>query len=126
MPNFSKRSQDNLSQCHSDLQLLFNYVIQYIDCSVICGHRDEHAQNEAYRKGTSQLMFPNSKHNRFPSYAADVVPYPVKWEDERGFRIFGNAVLAIARLLKEQGKIQSKIEWGGNWHFRDFPHFQIK
>jgi len=125
MPRFSKRSKDNLAECHEDLQTLFNYVIQYMDCSVICGYRGEEAQNKAYREKKSQLPFPKSNHNKVPSLAADVIPYPVSWEDTKRFKVFGGAVLAIARLLKEQGKIKNKIQWGGLWKFTDYPHFQI-
>jgi peptidoglycan L-alanyl-D-glutamate endopeptidase CwlK len=45
MAKFSKRSKDNLATCHEDLQTLFNEVIQYTDCIVICGHRGEEEHN---------------------------------------------------------------------------------
>ena len=126
MPTYSQRSQDNLAEAHKDLQTLFNYVIKFIDCSVICGHRGAEAQNKAYASGHSKLRFPNSKHNKIPSMAVDVIPFPLDWEDERRFKMFGMAVLGIAGLLREQGKITSIIQWGGLWEFRDYPHFQIK
>ena len=126
MPTYSQRSKSNLAESHKDLQTLFNYVIQYIDCSVICGHRGETEQNKAYGSGHSKLRFPNSKHNKIPAMAVDVIPFPLDWEDERRFKMFGMAVLGMANLLREQGKITSIIQWGGLWEFRDYPHFQIK
>ena len=44
-------------------------------------------QDEAYSEGRSRLKFPNSKHNKKPSDAADVGPYDasrkkVPWPDE--------------------------------------------
>lgn len=125
MAAFGKRSKRNLSQCHEDLQALFNEVIQYVDCSVICGHRGKEAQNEAYYKGFSKVKYPNSKHNKIPSLAADVVPYPIDWNNEKRFIDFGNFVLNIAQSLWKQGKISNKIEWGGTWTWKDYPHFQI-
>jgi len=125
MPVFGTRSKKNLSECHKDLQALFNEVIQYVDCAVICGHRGEEAQNEAYDKGFSKVRFPKSKHNRMPSYAADVVPWPLDWEDEKRFIAFGNFVLETAYRLLQDGKITSRIAWGGTWKWKDYPHYEI-
>ena len=125
MPKFGKRSRTNLSQCHPDLQTLFNDVIQFVDCSVICGHRGEKEQNEAEEKGFSKLRFPKSKHNKLPSLAADVVPYPIDWKDIKRFNDFGLFVLNRSLYLWKEGKISNHIEWGGTWKFTDYPHFQI-
>lgn len=127
MAKFSKRSKDNLAQCHPDLQTLFNEVIQIVDCAVICGHRGEKAQNEAYDKGFSKLKYPKSKHNAIPSMAADVVPYPIDWQDKDRFIKFGNFVMNIADHLYKDGKISHKVEWGGTWvSFPDLPHYQLR
>lgn len=126
MYSFSKRSIDNLSQAHPDLQVLFNEVIRYRDCSVICGHRGEKEQNDAFNKGNSLLKYPNSKHNKLPSLAVDVVPFPIDWDDIDRFKNFGEFVLIIASRLKADGKIQNEIKWGGNWKkFKDYPHYEI-
>lgn len=127
MYKFSKRSQTNLSQCHVDLQTLFNEVIKCRDCTVLCGYRGEKEQNEAFAEKNSKLKFPHSKHNKQPSLAADVVPYPIDWMDIRRFKEFGDFVLRKAKQLQQEGKIQSTISWGGNWFtFKDYPHFEIK
>jgi len=127
MPVFSKRSKNNLTSCHEDLQTLFNEVIQIVDCAVICGHRGEKDQNEAFNKGFSKLMWPKSKHNSLPSMAADVVPYPIDWFDTQRFRDFGAYVLKVANRLYKEGKITHKVVWGGNWKsFPDMPHYELK
>lgn len=127
MATFGKRSRNNLAQCHQDLQVLFNEVIQYTDCAVICGHRGEKAQNEAYDNGFSQLKFPQSKHNSKPSMAADVVPWPIDWGNIKRFIDFGNFVLHIAMSLYKDGKISHKVVWGGCWaSFPDYPHFELR
>lgn len=126
MYSFSKRSIDNLSQAHPDLQVLFNEVVMYRDCSVICGHRGEKEQNDAFNKGNSLLKFPNSKHNKLPSLAVDVVPFPIDWDDIDRFKNFGEFVLTTAGRLRDNGMIRNKIEWGGNWKkFKDYPHYEI-
>lgn len=48
MPQFSKTSRQRLETCHQDLQTIFNYVVKYFDCTIVCGHRDKIAQNTAY------------------------------------------------------------------------------
>jgi len=105
---------------------LFNDVIQFVDCSIICGYRNERDQNEAYDKGFSKLRFPQSRHNKLPSEAVDAVPYPIDWNDIKRFQNFGKFVINRANKLFKEGKINNKIVWGGNWKtFKDYPHFEI-
>lgn len=137
MPEFSKTSKERLDTCHNDLQALFNEVIKYFDCTVSCGFRNERDQNEALRKGNTKLSFPHSKHNKTPSLAVDVYPYPVNFNNPKynlQCYYFGGFVMGIARKLKEEGKIKSKIRYGGDWNrnnltydesFLDLPHFEI-
>jgi peptidoglycan L-alanyl-D-glutamate endopeptidase CwlK len=134
MPKFGTRSKTNLGQAHPELQRLFNEVIKHYDCSVICGHRGEEEQNAAYAEGRSKLKFPESKHNKSPSLAVDVVPYfsndpHIRWEDKEKFYEFGGFVQGVAKVLG------INIRWGGNWDmddelkdqsFFDLPHFEIK
>ena len=129
MPSFGEKSRDNLSQCDYRLQTLFNTVVEYFDCSVMCGHRSEEDQNEAFRTGNSQVKWPDSDHNEDPSLAVDVVPYPIDWENLKRFYYFGGFVKGIAKQL------QLEITWGGDWDddtilndqsFMDLPHFKIK
>lgn len=134
MSEFSKSSKDKLDTCHNDLQVLFLEVIKSFDCTVVCGHRGEEEQNKAYNEGNSQLQFPRSKHNRLPSLAVDVVPFPIDWRDLNRMRFFSGYVLGIAQVLKDSGKMTHSIRWGGDWNsdseladnrFNDFPHFEI-
>jgi len=134
MPKFGTRSSTNLAQAHPELQRLFNEVIKHYDCSVICGHRGEEEQNTAYAEGRSKLKFPESKHNKTPSLAVDVVPYftnppHIRWPDKDKFYEFGGFVQGVAKVLG------INIRWGGNWDmddelkdqtFFDLPHFEIK
>ena len=118
---FSRSSQDKLNTCHADLIRLFNEVIKYRDCKIICGRRGKQEQDEAYADGKSQVKYPKSYHNRFPSHAVDAVPYPIEWENIDRFIEFGGFVLGIAAMMNID------IVWGGNFKkFFDGPHFQKK
>ena len=128
MPNFSRKSQVRLGSCHEDLQRLFRLVVVDFDCIILEGHRGEEAQNAYFMEGKSKLQFPDSKHNSYPSLAADVAPYPVDWNDRERFYYFAGFVKGCAMY---QG---TKIRWGGDWDsdtfvhdqtFFDLPHFEL-
>ena len=129
MPRFGSRSKSRLSTCDDRLQDLFKQVVKGFDCTVIEGHRGKEKQNAAYAKGNSKLKYPKGKHNKMPSIAVDVAPYPVDWSDRDRFHYFGGYVLGIA---KQMGL---NIRWGGDWDmdtqtkdniFDDLVHFEIK
>lgn len=128
MPAFSRRSKDNLATCDHRLQRVFNEVIKEFDCTIIEGHRSEQEQNEKYRRGLSQLRYPQSKHNADPSVAVDVAPYPIDWNDRERFTYFAGYVKGIAESMN------IKLRWGGDWdgdtqvvdnNFDDLPHFEL-
>lgn len=134
MPHFSNISKKRLTTCHQDLQTIFNYVIKYFDCTIVCGQRDEKAQNKAYDDGFSKVRYPNSKHNKFPSIAVDVVPYPIEWDNTERMKYFAGQVMGIAIMLKEYGVISHDLISGLDWDndtilkdttFKDHPHFQL-
>ena len=128
MAKFGKRSKENLSTCHEDLQKLFNEVIKHVDCSVLEGHRDERTQDKYYEEGKTKVRYPMGRHNSKPSRAVDVVPYPVDWNDRERFTLFSGFVLGMA------ARMGIAIRWGGDWNmnfqvndnkFDDFPHFEL-
>jgi len=139
MPAFSKTSKGRLATCHPDLQLIFNTAIKTVDCSVFCGHRSKANQNKAFDNGLSQVQYPNSKHNSFPSMATDGGPYFIElkntdWEDHKAFAVFAGYLLRIADELLEKKEITHRLRWGGDWDgdgrtsdetFVDLPHFEL-
>lgn len=134
MPRFSNISRQRLATCHNDLQMLFNEVIRYFDCTIVCGQRDEKAQTIAYENGFSKLEYPESKHNKTPSLAVDAVPYPIDWKDVQRMRHFAGWVLGIAALLYDMEVMEHRVRWGGDWNmntevkdqrFDDLPHFEL-
>lgn len=119
MYKFGKRSKRNLATCHPDLQEIMNELIKVMDVSILCGYRGKKEQNEAYDKGNSKLQYPKSKHNKKPSMAVDVSPYPIDWEDIMGFERMCGIVEGIAHMKN------IKIRLGRDFSFRDMPHLEL-
>jgi peptidoglycan L-alanyl-D-glutamate endopeptidase CwlK len=129
MASFSQTSKDRLAGCDARLQKVFNEVIKYFDCTVICGHRNQADQEAAFASGKSQKHWPNGNHNSMPSKACDVAPYPIDWSDRERMTLFAGFVIGIAQGMNID------IRWGGDWNentkvkdndFDDLPHFEVK
>jgi len=134
MPTYSNTSKTKLYTAHPDLIKIFETVIKYFDNTIVCGHRGQDEQQEAYDKGYSKVQYPNSKHNQLPSMAIDSVPYPIDWEDINRMRYYAGFVVAISHMLYEAGEIDHVVRWGGDWdkdtelkdnRFQDLPHFEL-
>lgn len=128
MNQFSEQSKQKLESCHPELQRLFREVIKHYDCTVICGHRNQADQEEAFRTGTSTLRYPSSKHNSIPSLAVDVVPFPIDWKDMKRFYHFVGFVRGLASQMGIN--VRSGLDWNGNMNFKDenfhdAPHFEL-
>jgi peptidoglycan L-alanyl-D-glutamate endopeptidase CwlK len=129
MPRYSKKSKERLATCDKDLQMVFNEVIKYVDCSILEGHRGKDRQNSLYEDGKTKVRYPDGRHNAKPSRAVDVTPYPVNWSDRERQTLFAGFVLGVANQMG------IKLRWGGDWDqdfevqdnkFDDFPHFEVK
>lgn len=132
MPAFGTESKKQVATCHPRLRLVLNDAVQYVDFSVLEGHRGEAAQNADYAKGVSKLRWPNGRHNSKPSKAADIAPYPIDWSDK---------VTALARFLFVCGviwasakRLDVKIRFGWDWNrnldprdesFLDWGHVEL-
>jgi len=140
MPAFSKKSMGMLQQCHPDLQKVMMEAIKIIDFSVTEGARTKEKQIEYFKTGKSKTL--NSKHllkyckeiDKECSFAIDICPWPVDYNDRERFCLLAGIVLGIAKVLKDQGIIKSTIRWGGDWSmnnitkdesFSDLPHFEV-
>lgn len=132
MPRFSIKSDDRLNTCHPLLQELFREVVKDTDCAIIEGHRVRRRQNQLYQQGKSKVKWPDGKHNRMLSEAADVAPYLEKvgipWGDSDQFYFFAGKVKAKA------DELGIKVRWGGDWDgdgnvsdqsFNDLAHWEL-
>jgi peptidoglycan L-alanyl-D-glutamate endopeptidase CwlK len=133
MPEFSARSKARLLSCEYDIQRLFNEVIKYRDCTIICGHRGKEGQDEAVRNGFSRVRWPGSKHNNKPSCAVDVMPYfacepHIRWDDQLSTYNFIGFVQGVADMLVIE--IRSGADWDmdddfTDQNFMDLPHYEL-
>jgi len=110
-------------------------VIAIYDFTVLCGYRSEAEQNQAYPKYTT-VKYPNSKHNKIPSEAVDIIPYDsirkciVPWTAYEEMAMLAGYMLMAAHIVGIQ------IRWGHDWNRNgilwdekgklvDRPHFEI-
>lgn len=112
MPTLSKTSSARLETCHPDIIAVCRELIKQYDFSVLEGHRGEKAQNAAYEKGNSHVRYPHSAHNKTPSFAVDLAPYPIDWGNLARFRELIYRFDAVAAVLRGRGEIQSHFEYG--------------
>lgn len=122
MYKFSKKSIERLFQCDPRLQNLMGQAIVTapFDFAIICGYRNEKDQNAAFKKGKTALVYPNSKHNKMPSLAIDIAPYPINWQDLTRFKILACHIKIVAY------KLDIPIQWGGDWKLiKDYPHYEL-
>jgi len=129
MPSFSRKSNEIVNTCTAGSQAILREAIKHFDFSVIWGHRGEDDQNEAFDAGASRNRWPTSKHNKYPSRAFDIVPYPEGYGADYG-RFYEMATYIYAAA----SKLGIPIEWGGHWisytgkghNDRDWAHFNLR
>ena len=131
MPNFSIKSRTKLSTCHPDLQSLMNEVIKHIDCVILCGVRTLEEQQAAFKAGNSKCdgIHNKSKHQAHEdgySWAVDVAPFPIDWDDAQRFKDLAKVIMDIAAKLHESGIMKHKLVWGGTFKsLVDLPHYEL-
>lgn len=138
MAAFGSQSRRNRATCHPLLQEVFDEVVKGYDCTWITGYRSREEQDRMFNLQRSKLRWPQSLHNRNPSHAADVAPYPIDWGDQ-GDRTRRSK--AIARFYHFAGYVFAvadslliPLRWGGDWDsdfdfsdqkFDDLIHFEL-
>lgn len=127
MPRFGAASLEKLKTVHPDLQLVLLESIKVVDFTILEGFRNKELQNLYFEQGKSKLRWPYGKHNKTPSEAVDVAPYPIDWQDERRF-------IRLLSFIQGVGAGKGiKIRIGGDWNsdfifnedFHDWPHLEL-
>jgi peptidoglycan L-alanyl-D-glutamate endopeptidase CwlK len=129
MSAFGKKSLANLQTCDPRLQKLFLEIVKNFDCTVTCGYRNQADQEAAFAEGNSKLHYPDGNHNKNPSMAVDVYPFPIDMADIKRFYYFAGFVLGVATQMG------LKVRYGGDWAqttqvknntFNDLVHWEIQ
>lgn len=128
MPSFSQASKDKLSTCDPQLQAVMNEAIKYVNFSITCGYRDQAEQDKAFAEGKSQKKFPNGEHNKMPSRAVDVTPYPCDWTDAEAFTLLAGIIYGVACAMGV--KLRLGADWDSDLNFKehgfkDRPHVEL-
>lgn len=128
MPSFSKTSLDRLATCDERIQRVAHEAIKLMDHSVLFGHRNEADQNKAFAEGASTKKWPDSNHNRLPSVAIDVAPYPIDWDDARRFALLAGIYIGIAHSMGI--KLRTGLDWDSDGNIKehtlvDGPHLEL-
>lgn len=119
MYRFGNKSARKLLELDCDLQLILNIAIKLVDFSIIEGHRDEATQDEYYFTGKSKVQYPGSKHNKFPSLAVDIAPFPypkTDYEVRQAYFLTG-LIKGIAHSLGI--KIRVGCDWNADGDMRN-------
>ena len=90
------------------------------DFMVIWGQRGKEDQEKAFTDGKSKAHWPESPHNKEPSMAVDLAPFPIDWPDKARF------ILLAGMVLQEAAKQGIKVVWGGTFKSQpgDLGHFE--
>jgi len=120
MPVFGSTSKRRLGEVHLDLRMVMREAIKHYDFAVLCGHRGEAEQDDAFLRGHSGKQWPHSRHNAQPSLAVDIAPWPIDWNNLTEFAYMAGVVMACASTMGIE------LRWGGRWRkLKDMPHFEL-
>ena len=133
MRTWGKRSLEVYATLDPRLTRVLDRVLQEVaDISLICGFRDRDTQDAAVAAGTSEVEWPDGKHNKWPSLAVDLRPYPMPKRKEVLWAALGYIAGRMIQIGIEEGV---GLRWGGDWDrdgdvtdqsFYDLFHIEIK
>lgn len=114
-----------LTDCHLILQTQYTkakaqFEAAYPNIVVLltCTYRSNDEQNKLFlqRPKVTNAKGGQSPHNFLPSFALDVA-----------FKVNGQVSWEIRHFINfSKFMLIDELEWGGNWKFKDYPHYEIK
>jgi len=123
MYQFGKKSNEKLLTSELTLQQLMREAISTspIDFSIIEGYRNKENQNRFFQEGKTRVKYPKSMHNKTPSRAVDITPYP------KGFTATHEEWDQLINHIKKIAiKNNINIRCGHDWDiFKDSPHIEL-
>lgn len=132
MPIFGSESRKQLATCDPRLQRVLTESVKFFDFAVIEGHRGQVDQDKAFAKGLSKQKWPNGNHNKSPSRAADIAPYPIDWSE--GEKPHLRFAMMMGVVLVCAANLGIKVRFGMDWNrnrdprdesFLDLPHVEL-
>lgn len=136
MYSFSQRSKNNLLFIHPDLVKVMNEAIKNspIDFIITDGIRSIEEQRKLYNQGrttpgkivTNADGVNNKSNHQVKSdgygYAVDLYPFyngSAQLNDAKSLKVIADHIKSVAKQLGVA------IQWGGDWKFKDYPHFEL-
>jgi len=134
MKTLNERSIKNLNEVHPDLIRVMQEAIKDtpIEFTITEGVRTTARQRQLYAQGRTEpgkiltsadgiTLFSNhQKKTDGYGHAVDLYANPINVNDTKNIKIVADHILDTAKRLGV------KMEWGGNWKMRDYPHFELK
>jgi hypothetical protein len=131
MRTWSPKSQKVYDTLDPRLQKLVTRIRDEVcDITLVTGHRTKEEQNALYPRYT-KLKWPDGKHNKLPSVAVDLQPYPYPDYEPKLWGALGYIAGHAFRIAQEEG---FSIRWGGDWdrdgdltdqNFDDLFHLEV-
>lgn len=130
--SYGFQSMEVYDELHPKLQRIVDELIKHMDVSLLEGIRDKHEQNAHFASGTSQVRWPNGKHNVTDpeqlSRAVDMQPYPYDPSNERRILFMSGLVKGIAEAFGIRVVVGS--DWNNNGvlkdqNFHDLFHLEL-
>ena len=157
MFDFGQRSKERLGLCHPDLMVIHYQAIQVspIDYGIAETRRTQDRARMLFEEGRSQL---DPSKGQFSKHLGRTLDYEIDpdgvafasdiyiWHKDATIRrqlnnhmptfaMVAGVILSVANRLYEDGSIQHRVRWGGNWDgdqqilidqgFDDGPHFEL-
>lgn len=130
---FGEESKKALSTADPRLRLLCNSVIMFQNVAIREGHRTREAQEEHFAAGRTKVHYPDSEHNKWPSRAIHILPWPISWSGTHKNLVRYYHLAGRVKQIAEFYGIG--IRWGGDWDqdldfsdqtFDDLGHYELR